>query len=754
MANEVEIVVSGQNRAGSAMSSATQQADQLGRSTKRVGDIAAGIIASQVFTRIADAAKRAFTSTISASVDLNESINATNVVFGDAATDVLDIGKNASQSMGLSKQAFNAAAVQFSAFAKTIAGEGGDVSGVVQDITGRASDFASVMNLDVQEALGLFQSGLAGETEPLRRYGIDVSAASVQTFAWANGIAQAGQELTEQQKVQARYGSIMQQTSLMQGDFANTSDELANATRRAQAEVENTQASMGQNLLPVLAIGADLLSDVLLGFQALPGPVQTAAGLIVAAGTAAAAAAVGLRALGISLTAVKAALGPIGIVAAVMGAALAGLAALGKSSQGASAGQEELRGTLDETTGAITDNTREFVANRIVTEGLAEQARTLGIDLQTLTEAYLGNEDALARVRAVTEGARGETEVYGFTAQQTQERLTDEAKAAQRLGDDLDTQVGALEGAQRGQEDFAEATGGAGDAQADLEAEVDEVNAEIDAQQKLIDGLAESMFDLQNQVLGVRDAERGLEDAIDKATEAVEENGATLDRNTEEGRNNEAALDDIASAAHQLAEEQLDAGVAGDEMRGSMRRAREQFISTAEQMGLTRGQARKLADQLGLIPDEVETTAKLRDQATSKIDALQEKLNGLRDRTVTIFVQQRLSGSRLLTGGGAPLPFAHGGIVGAGSHAQEGGPRGRDVLIDEQRPEVVNLPDGSRVIPSLDQAFDRNQAGGGGGVVVLELHSGGSRLDDLLLEVLRRSIRVKGGDVQVVLGSG
>jgi Transglycosylase SLT domain len=42
---------------------------------------------------------------------------------------------------------------------------------------------------------------------------------------------------------------------------------------------------------------------------------------------------------------------------------------------------------------------------------------------------------------------------------------------------------------------------------------------------------------------------------------------------------------------------------------------------------------------------------------------------------------------------------------------------------------------------------------GGAGTVVLEIHSGGSRLDDLLVEVLRKSIRSKGGDVQVVLGT-
>jgi hypothetical protein len=36
--------------------------------------------------------------------------------------------------------------------------------------------------------------------------------------------------------------------------------------------------------------------------------------------------------------------------------------------------------------------------------------------------------------------------------------------------------------------------------------------------------------------------------------------------------------------------------------------------------------------------------------------------------------------------------------------------------------------------------------------VILELRAGTSRLDELLLEVLRKSIAVQGGDVQIVLG--
>ena len=189
---------------------------------------------------------------VSAASDLGESINAVNVTFGDAAAGILQLGKDAAQAVGLSNVEFNGLAVQFSAFAKTVAGDGGDVVGTMRDLTTRAADFASVMNLDVAQAAELFQSGLAGETEPLRRFGIDLSAAAVEAHAYATGIAATGEELTEAQKVQARYSLLMQQTAQTQGDFANTSDSLANQQRILAARWQNLKATLGNALLPVV----------------------------------------------------------------------------------------------------------------------------------------------------------------------------------------------------------------------------------------------------------------------------------------------------------------------------------------------------------------------------------------------------------------------------------------------------------------------------------------------------------------------
>jgi len=194
----------------------------------------------------------ALASTIGPASDLRESVNAVTVAYGKNGDAVLALGKDSAKSFGMSKSEFNTAAVSFSAFAEKIVGQGGDVVGTLETITGRTADFASVMNLDLARAQTLMQAGLAGETEGLRRFGIDVSAASVKAFAYANGIGNLGTELTEAQKIQARYGSIIEQTNKFAGDFQNTSDEWANSTRILNASMTDLKASLGDALLPIL----------------------------------------------------------------------------------------------------------------------------------------------------------------------------------------------------------------------------------------------------------------------------------------------------------------------------------------------------------------------------------------------------------------------------------------------------------------------------------------------------------------------
>jgi hypothetical protein len=236
-----------------------QAQNALGGFKKTLGTVAVALGAALSVRAVTDFAK----SSINAASDLEESLNALSVSYGDASEGIAKLGEDAATRLGVTQSAFNAAAVRFSAFADRIVGEGGDVGEFVDDITTRAADFASVFNIDVAEALQVFQSGLSGEAEPLKRFGINLLQSEVQAYALEQGLISVGEQMTEDIKTQARYGLLMQETAKTQGDFANTSDGLANSQRILSANFEDMQATVGGALLPAFAaLSAGLLPVV------------------------------------------------------------------------------------------------------------------------------------------------------------------------------------------------------------------------------------------------------------------------------------------------------------------------------------------------------------------------------------------------------------------------------------------------------------------------------------------------------------
>ncbi|MEN6370938.1 MAG: hypothetical protein ABFD64_02910 [Armatimonadota bacterium] len=123
---------------------------------------------------------------------------------------------------------------------------------MAKGLTKLAYDMASFYNLKPEEAFEKLQSGISGEVEPLKRLGIIVNETTAQTYAYANGIAAQGAALTEQEKILARYGAIMQQTSAAQGDLARTMDSPANQARVLESQIAELAVQFGQMLIPML----------------------------------------------------------------------------------------------------------------------------------------------------------------------------------------------------------------------------------------------------------------------------------------------------------------------------------------------------------------------------------------------------------------------------------------------------------------------------------------------------------------------
>ena len=201
---------------------------------------------------------------ISAASDFEESSAKIGEVFGGASDSVLNFAENAAQALGQSKQDVLTAAGTFGTFGKSAGLAGEDLATFSNDFTTLASDLASFNNTTPEEAIMALGAGLRGEAEPLRRYGILLDDATLRQEALRLGLIDTTkQALTPQQKVLAAQAAIYKQSSDAQGDFARTSDGLANQQRILRAELENVAIEIGEKLLPIAVDFAHFANDTL-----------------------------------------------------------------------------------------------------------------------------------------------------------------------------------------------------------------------------------------------------------------------------------------------------------------------------------------------------------------------------------------------------------------------------------------------------------------------------------------------------------
>lgn len=219
---------------------------------------------------------------INAASDLAETQSKVGVIFGSASGEIDKFASAAAKNFGQSKQQAMDAAATFATFGKAAGLSGKDLATFSTDFAGLASDLASFNNTSPQEAIDAIGAALRGEAEPMRRFGVLLDDASMREEALRLGLIKTTKEaLTPQQKVLAAQALIYKQTKDAQGDFARTSDGLANKQRILSAQFANVQAQIGQKLLPVALKLATFASERLIPAltrlgQRLEGPLTNA----------------------------------------------------------------------------------------------------------------------------------------------------------------------------------------------------------------------------------------------------------------------------------------------------------------------------------------------------------------------------------------------------------------------------------------------------------------------------------------------
>lgn len=193
--------------------------------------------------------------------DLNETVSKARTIFGPASWELEQWARTAATSFGQSRQqALDAAATFGNLF--TQLGIGSDqAAGMSKEMVQLASDFASFHNADITEVIAAQTAAFRDEYDGLQRFLPTINAATVQQRALELTGKKATKELTAQDKALAVQKLMMEGAGAAAGDFARTSDGLANKQRILSARFEDVRAQIGSALLPILTTVGDLILD-------------------------------------------------------------------------------------------------------------------------------------------------------------------------------------------------------------------------------------------------------------------------------------------------------------------------------------------------------------------------------------------------------------------------------------------------------------------------------------------------------------
>lgn len=254
-ARSVDIILNGIDQTKGATASAESNLRRL-TNTVKVSAASVGIYfgARQIVSGIG--------SIISAASDAEEAASKFGVTFGQSADETGTKLDDFAGKAGRSRFELRSMAADFGALIKPMGlteDAAGDMSAELSKL---ATDLASFFNTTDAEALTALRAGLVGESEPLRKYGVQLSAARIEQEAFALGLASTKSELTTAHKAQAAFNLIMRDTSEAQGDAVRTSGSYANQVKALKAEFHDLSTEIGTAFLPVATKTVNVLRSL------------------------------------------------------------------------------------------------------------------------------------------------------------------------------------------------------------------------------------------------------------------------------------------------------------------------------------------------------------------------------------------------------------------------------------------------------------------------------------------------------------
>jgi hypothetical protein len=235
---------------------------KFGASLKKLAGVMAATFGAQQLIKFGK-------DTVMAASNMEESLSKVRVVFGDGAAAVEKFGASAAVNMGISNQAALEAAGTYGNLFQAFGLGQGESQKMSMSLVQLAGDMASFNNTSIDDAILALRSGLSGETEPLKKFGVALSDVRLKAEAAAMGLGTYSGTLPPAIKSQAAYSLIMKDTTLAQGDYARTAEGTANTMKTMGAQFEDAKVALGEALMPAFRSLLGVLNKIIPMLKAL-----------------------------------------------------------------------------------------------------------------------------------------------------------------------------------------------------------------------------------------------------------------------------------------------------------------------------------------------------------------------------------------------------------------------------------------------------------------------------------------------------
>jgi hypothetical protein len=563
---------------------------------------------------------------VNAASDLAESTSKARVVFGDSSDAVLKFGDSAAKGLGQSKQQAIEAAGSFGALFVAMGIGQKPAADLSISIVKLASDLASFNNSSPEEALTALRSGLIGETEPLRAFGVNLSAAAVQNEAVRLGLAKTPASASAAAKAQAAYSLILQQTKTAQGDFARTAGGAANQQRIFAAQSADLAATAGKLLLPAL-IG---LEKVAIG---LAGPLGSLAGTIATMPTPAKDAAIGVISMAAAAKTLSTVVPKVAESVSTFLTAVKGIQPGTLVAGGALLALGGTLGLLVANYQSAEQKTRDFFDMLFEAAGAKDPAAKIKV-LQAALDNFSkgGGEGARLTIHQAAEAKRAIKDLEGQVKSKADaDKIAAAATEKSTTAVDLNSKSLANQGALA----FATATH-----LNEFGEKVSDATGKVLDQKTAVDELTYSLDKLNGKSIAAAEGSIEFKNSLETLRTSVKDNGKSLDETSQKGRDNRTAFINAAKAASDFSTK------VGDQKgynagRAALISSRAELERTGEKLGLSKRQVQALIDTFLRVPPVKRTEIELKIEAAKKKAAeIQRAIGQVRGKTVTVQVNQ------------------------------------------------------------------------------------------------------------------